>query len=185
MTSLWKRFISKYQRQRNHGYVMPTQAPRVFVLPSKELTEIEAKILDNGLLLENINPAWRTEFMCVQAMKWAYKTGDDNNQLHIISLIPQQILVDTFIVATSSLSKSPLTKLEAKISKKGLLLENVNPILRTENMCFQALKWAFKTGNDINKKRIINLIPQFIFVRTFIWANARLFGSLLDFCDES
>jgi hypothetical protein len=103
MTSIWKIFLTKCLRlklkQKRQNFISTS----IEISTPIELTELESKILENGLLLEEVEPTKRTSFLCVQAMKWAINTRNENNNILIVRLIPEHILVHSFISANYNL----------------------------------------------------------------------------------
>ncbi len=79
-------------------------------LPTKQeielaTQELAIKVLENGLIIEDIPMSLRTENICINALKWGlkiYKTNDYNEQreicFRIMNSFPKEILLTGFVV---------------------------------------------------------------------------------------
>jgi hypothetical protein len=63
------------------------------------MSDLNSRVLENGLLLKDIPLEQRTELICVQAMKWAINSKNQNNGIYILELIPKDVLMFAFVRA--------------------------------------------------------------------------------------
>ena len=69
------------------------------------MAEVETRVLENGLFIEEIPVELRTEKICINALKWGlkiYKTNDYKVQremcFRIMNSFPKEILLTGFVV---------------------------------------------------------------------------------------
>jgi hypothetical protein len=69
------------------------------------MTELETRVFENGLIIEDISVELRTEKICINALKWAlniYKTNDYKVRremcFRIINCFPKEILLTGFVM---------------------------------------------------------------------------------------
>ena len=68
------------------------------------MAELELKVLENGLLLEEVPLGSRTEKVCINALQWGlkiYKTNDCNARrelcFQIMDWFPKDVLLSGFV----------------------------------------------------------------------------------------
>ena len=69
------------------------------------MAELEAEVLINGLIIEDIPIELRTEQICINALKWGLKTYNTNDYkvrremcFRIIDSFPKDILLNGFVM---------------------------------------------------------------------------------------
>ena len=69
------------------------------------MAELEAEVLINGLIIEDIPIELRTEQICINALKWGLKTYNTNDYkvrreicFRIIDFFPKDILLNGFVM---------------------------------------------------------------------------------------
>jgi hypothetical protein len=59
--------------------------------------------------------------------------------------------------------------------ENGLLLETLSMEQRTRDRCVNAMKWAWKTKDSEQAKRIIRMIPEDLLIHAFFTVNLHSF----------
>ena len=69
------------------------------------MAELEAEVLSNGLIIEDIPIELRTEQICINALKWGLKTYNTNDYkirreicFRIMNSFPKDILLNGFVM---------------------------------------------------------------------------------------